>query len=482
MGGGQSQESTSYGYLPYVSPDNARVIGNYQATAATQAGDIAKQQMAAAMANITSSFVDARSALSPYTSQGVQATDKLNQYLGLDPYNPGSAPTSPAAYTPSATEIKSYLGNNIGYNAIGGDNNLYAVYNGTGAKYDGWSKTSAGGPDSGQMVLGYAGTVNPGETSNPGGHGYSNTASQVDSLYNNADIRGQVSNMLGQQYADNNKDYITAQQKQYNQDLAAYNQNKAWYDQYKGQGAKTQEQIQQEVQNQPGYAAQLNEGINAVQKTASARGLLGSGNMLKDLTSFAGNLEGQYYQNMLQNLSQQAGVGANAAGQVAQAATGSGGALAQLRSNLSDTLSNSALARGQAQAQAYQLGNTQYHKVVTGQASSSSGGGLSGIGSLLGSAASLAQTFSSKSYKTKGTKVNFELDNLGDLPVEKWSYKPEMNLGTEDHIGPYAEDFQKVFGVGDGKTISLIDSIGVIFGLIKTLNEKVDNLSNRSTD
>jgi hypothetical protein len=32
MGGGQSQESTSYGYLPYVSPDNARVIGNYQAT------------------------------------------------------------------------------------------------------------------------------------------------------------------------------------------------------------------------------------------------------------------------------------------------------------------------------------------------------------------------------------------------------------------------------------------------------------------
>src|SRR5688572_27419542 len=127
-GGGGSSESTSYGYLPELSPGAAAIIGNYQSSAAEQAANIAKEQLGAAMASITKNFTDARVALNPYSQQGVQATNKLNQYLGLDAYNPGSAPTAPTSYTPSATEIKNYLGQNTNWNVAGKDNNIYAQY------------------------------------------------------------------------------------------------------------------------------------------------------------------------------------------------------------------------------------------------------------------------------------------------------------------------------------------------------------------
>ncbi len=151
--------------------------------------------------------------------------------------------------------------------------------------------------------------------------------------------------------------------------------------------------------------------------------------------------------------------------------------MAQLRQSLADTLGNASLAKGNALGQAYQLGNTTYDKVITGQtkSSQSSGGGLSGIGSILGAAASFAK-MSSKTYKTKGKKVKFDLDQLDQLPVERWKYKKSTNIDPsgQEHIGPYAEDFHKIFKVGDGKSIPLISEAGILWGLIKELNKKID--------
>jgi len=488
MGGGSSSESTSYGYLPYVTPGAASVIGQYQANAANQAAQVAQQQTAAAIAAITNNFNAANTTLQPYVSQGVQAQNELNRYLGLDPYNPGSAPTAPKAYTPSQTDIQNYVANNSYLGAVPGanDNNLYTIYNGLGAKWNGISLTGANGPykPSGLDVIGYNGPADYSQVAASNFDANGNPIYAVgtqnainDFIKKNPDVVSQISDYLTQQYNDTNKDAIQAANDQYQKQLEAYNQNLQWYNEAKAAGSYTPDQISAAVAAQPGYAAQQQQGIDAIQKAASAKGLLGSGNMLKDISNFGSQLESQYYNNMLNNLAQQAGIGAQAANSSAGVLTGQGTALGNLQSQLSDSLANAALAKGQAQASAYQLGNTQYNKVITGESSSSSGGGgLSGIGSLLGGVASLGK-LSSKLLKTKGEEVKIDLDDLDNLPVEKWQYKPSVKfMDKVDHIGPYAEDFKEVFGVGDGVTIDTVDAIGVLFGIVKQLKDKIKEL------
>ncbi|HUG74501.1 MAG TPA: tail fiber domain-containing protein, partial [Acidimicrobiia bacterium] len=63
------------------------------------------------------------------------------------------------------------------------------------------------------------------------------------------------------------------------------------------------------------------------------------------------------------------------------------------------------------------------------------------------------------------------LANLADLPVASWRYKTEDE--TARHIGPFAEDFQRLFGVGDSNTISVVDAQGVALAAIQGLQERV---------
>lgn len=97
------------------------------------------------------------------------------------------------------------------------------------------------------------------------------------------------------------------------------------------------------------------------------------------------------------------------------------------------------------------------------------GGLVSGIGSVIGS---------SRTFKEGNAKLDFAavLRAIEDMPVEAWRYKPEMGLGTEQHVGTYAEDFRKATGLGDGKTIPVIDAIGLVMAGLKGLKSKVDEL------
>jgi hypothetical protein len=85
---------------------------------------------------------------------------------------------------------------------------------------------------------------------------------------------------------------------------------------------------------------------------------------------------------------------------------------------------------------------------------------------------------SSKSLKSAAGEVDAAnvLASVAALPVETWRYKLEAGPEQQTHIGPYAEDFQKAFGVGDGVTISTIDAVGVCLAAIKALSEKVGTL------
>ncbi len=84
----------------------------------------------------------------------------------------------------------------------------------------------------------------------------------------------------------------------------------------------------------------------------------------------------------------------------------------------------------------------------------------------------------SRSFKTPDGNVDAKalLAAVATLPVETWRYKAETGLETRPHIGPYAEDFQAAFGVGDGVTINPIDAIGVCLAAIQALTQKVESL------
>ncbi len=87
-----------------------------------------------------------------------------------------------------------------------------------------------------------------------------------------------------------------------------------------------------------------------------------------------------------------------------------------------------------------------------------------GFGQLLGTGIGVAAKlgafggFSMKEVKENKKKIpeGKALKGIKNLDVEEWNYKK----GIEDegrHIGPYADDFKREFGIGDGKNLSLLD-------------------------
>jgi len=86
----------------------------------------------------------------------------------------------------------------------------------------------------------------------------------------------------------------------------------------------------------------------------------------------------------------------------------------------------------------------------------------------------------------KNKKENYEevdkqkvLDKLIAMPMEKWNYKAQDD--KVKHIGPYAQDFNKAYGLGDGKlSISTIDSDGIALTSIQALAERNKHLSEKN--
>lgn len=117
-------------------------------------------------------------------------------------------------------------------------------------------------------------------------------------------------------------------------------------------------------------------------------------------------------------------------------------------------------------------GETRTTETNSGFSFGSIGPILGGVGSALSGGAAL---FSSRGFKDEKRRLNTEaiLQAVEKLPVEAWKYKPEVVPdGRTDHVGPYAEDFKAAFGLGDGKTIPIIDALGVLFASIQALAKR----------
>lgn len=149
-------------------------------------------------------------------------------------------------------------------------------------------------------------------------------------------------------------------------------------------------------------------------------------------------------------------------------------------------LSNSAISSGangamQGYNQQGQLLNTQYQQQMQAyQANQESQAGLfGGIGAIAGmvpwgQVLPAMAAMSSKDFKTdkKPVKDGAALEAVRKMPVEEWTYKPGMGDGAR-HIGPYAEDFAKATGHGDGKTIDIISALGVTMKAVQDLDKRI---------
>lgn len=67
------------------------------------------------------------------------------------------------------------------------------------------------------------------------------------------------------------------------------------------------------------------------------------------------------------------------------------------------------------------------------------------------------------------------LEAVENMRVDSWKYK-EGVADEGEHIGTYAQDFQRETGKGDGRSIAAQDAIGITMGAVKDLNAKVDQI------
>lgn len=125
---------------------------------------------------------------------------------------------------------------------------------------------------------------------------------------------------------------------------------------------------------------------------------------------------------------------------------------------------------------------TPYYSNPVGSAAGGAlGGGMMGMalggpyGALAGGGLGLlGGLFSSREMKSDFAPIDAAAiaEKVSELSIERWKYK---GLPGE-HIGPYAEDFKEIFGLGDGEVIPMVDAIGVLFASVQHLIRKNDDL------
>jgi hypothetical protein len=68
------------------------------------------------------------------------------------------------------------------------------------------------------------------------------------------------------------------------------------------------------------------------------------------------------------------------------------------------------------------------------------------------------------------------LEGVLSLPISRWRYKTDG--GEVEHMGPMAQDFKAVFGLGESdRCIATVDADGVILAAIQALYRKLDAVS-----
>lgn len=115
----------------------------------------------------------------------------------------------------------------------------------------------------------------------------------------------------------------------------------------------TPAQVNDKIESNPGFNSQMRQGTSAVQRSAAAKGMLGSGNTLLAVQDYAQGLTNQTYQGMLNNLQQAYGMAAPYTDASIQNIMGIAGTQSGTSSQLGVNQLNMYTGIGQAYQQAY---------------------------------------------------------------------------------------------------------------------------------
>ena len=384
MGGGGGQ-MTGGTVVQSTNPGGAMLAGNLQTSAVDAAINAARDQTQTAMNAIRQNYSNAFMDLKPYSQTGIQALDELNSYLGLKAYDPGTAPKAPISPTLEAemakitgSNIRDYITQNTNPYDFQSKNGLPGLtYQGAGAfntvPITGGIAigTSVGGPAS---MSGLQNLIMTGQ-----GNGVVITPEQSKS------VMDAIRHRLAEDNLPRSQAEYDSLMPQYNQQMDMYNYAKGLQGQYAN--PLTPDQVSAKLAQTPGYQFQLGQGVDAIQRAASASGQLGGGGMLQALVNYGQGMASQTYSDTLNRLAALAGSGQQAATGTAQGSMNLGNNLASLNSQLGDTIANGLLARGNALSQATLAGSQKFD--IMGQQRSGGSSGLGGLGSLIGAAGGL---------------------------------------------------------------------------------------------
>jgi hypothetical protein len=92
-------------------------------------------------------------------------------------------------------------------------------------------------------------------------------------------------------------------------------------------------------------------------------------------------------------------------------------------------------------------------------------GGMTGLGAIGVGAKAATSDRTLKTNIEEVTDLNI-VEKFKSLPIFTWEYKSELG---ERHLGPMAQDMKEIFGVGDGKSIALVDVMGLLMLLGKAV-------------
>jgi Chaperone of endosialidase len=115
----------------------------------------------------------------------------------------------------------------------------------------------------------------------------------------------------------------------------------------------------------------------------------------------------------------------------------------------------------------------------------SAAGGIAGLAGGIGSLLSAPLFASSRECKEDFEPVDGStaLETVRRLPIAEWQYKPQASQQLSlygnapdmgRHIGPMAEDWQQLTGLGDGSSIDLRDLVGYLAAGLAELADRVD--------
>lgn len=183
-------------------------------------------------------------------------------------------------------------------------------------------------------------------------------------------------------------------------------------------GVDAQREAMANFQQDPGYQAQFNSGINALDRSATARGGLYSGAAMKGVNEFGQQFQRQAFNDRINALGGYAGQGQQAAG-----------AAAGLASNTGSQLGNMAFGFGQQQA----ANRINY---ANGMANAANIGPQNAL-NLAGSVA--------KAFAASDIRVKRDIERIGEMPSGLPVYRFRYLWSDEPQVGVMAQEAMQMF-------------------------------------